>query len=285
MRGALAARMSDPHIAVMLNPYDGIELGLKNWKKASGFGLDEIRSASSQKTLFVGDSHMEQYWPRAEYEIRIDPRRTSAAFATYGACPPLPSLNRDRADFHCPAFYRYWTSVASQPDIRNVVIGAYWEAYFIGEYFNQIPEERTLTNERGTPVTSVEVENAWHQFGEDVGRLVRAGKRVFLLSSSPASPTFDPRGALRRLPPARFPILAGIRRTDFDHFIAPIEKRLAAIAEASGAALIRPGDYFCNGQVCPATDERGVPLYRDANHLRFATTAKQATFIAEVLAP
>ena len=79
--------------------------------------------------------------------------------------------------------------------------------------------------------------------------------------------------------------LQPIDKADFEQFIAPIEHRLSQMATRAGATLIRPTEYLCPCGTCPATDDSGSPIYKDADHLRPASALERATFIDVVLRP
>ncbi len=272
------------------NPYVmRIVQALGDWSYPSGdnfmksvFVVHEVRSRSDRVTLFVGDSHIEQYWPRVKAAIQDNPYLASAVFATSGGCLPLPNLNQTKPGMTCPEFYNYWTAEANRKNVSTVVIGAAWEFYFIGEYPDRSGPPNPLSI-AGRPADSGDVAEAWADFERDVASLVRSGKRVVLLSSSPASPALNPRGMFRRFSGLNKP--RPLNRAEFNHFIAPIEDKLIQIASRTGATVIRPADYFCRAEVCPATDVDGAPIYKDADHLRPASAVKRAVFIDDTLRP
>jgi peptidoglycan/LPS O-acetylase OafA/YrhL len=282
---SILPRVHDPAtIALSQAAADWDFLPINNRMKAQ-FGLSEIGSHTQQAVLFVGDSHMEQFWPRVKGAIHEHPELLSAAFATHPNCPPLPGLNQSERGFDCPRFYDYWSAVADSPKYRAVVIDAFWETYATRSYMNDPVQwnPSALVNRSGQPMTPADLENAWQQFEARLARLIRAGKRVVLLSSTPASPDLDPRMAFHRFSPPD--PLHPISRSAFDNFLSPVEARLTAIARRTGAAFIRPADYFCDGDTCPAVGSDGLPLYKDLNHLRARAIAARAVFIDRILRP
>jgi peptidoglycan/LPS O-acetylase OafA/YrhL len=250
----------------------------------SVFVLHEVRSRSTRITLFVGDSHMEQYWPRAKAAIQDNPFLASAVFATSGGCPPLPNVNRIRLGFACPQFYEYWSAEANEKNVGTVVIGAAWEYYFLGQYPVRSGPLAALSV-AGKPADGADVDKAWKGFETTVASLVRSGKRVFILSSSPASPKFNPHGMFRRFSGFEISRFFAVDKIEFNQFIAPVEDKLTQIATRSGAAVIRPVDYLCNIDVCPAIDDDGSPMYKDEQHLRPASAVKRAVFVDAMLRP
>jgi hypothetical protein len=276
----ITARLDTPSVMRIVEAFDDWDYPSGDNFMKSDFVVHEVRSRSDRVTLFVGDSHMEQYWPRVKVAIQHNPDLASAVFATNSGCLPFPNLNRAKPGFACPKFYNYWTAKADGENVRTVVIGAAWEHYFLGQYPEGSIPHATLSL-AGRPANSADVEEAWAGFESKIASLVRSGKRVVILSSSPASTAFNPREMFSRFNGFNRP--RPVNKTEFNRFIAPIEDRLIQIANRTGATLIRPADYFCESDVCPATDADGDPLYRDDQHLRPGSTIRKATFIDDTL--
>jgi hypothetical protein len=272
----ITARLDNPTVMRIVQAFGDWDYpSSDNFMKAD-FVSHEIRSNSGRVTLFVGDSHMEQYWPRVKAAIQNNPSLATAVFATSSGCLPFPDINRAKPGFACPKFYKYWTAQADQNDVSTVVIGAAWELYFIGQYQgDSIPRDHLSV--AGRPANKADIEEAWAGFESMVASLVRSGKRVTILSSSPEAASFNPRAMFSRFGGFNRP--SPVNKADFNRFIAPIEDRLIHVAKRTGATLIRPADYFCQAETCPATDADGDPLYRDDQHLRPGATVKRATFI------
>jgi peptidoglycan/LPS O-acetylase OafA/YrhL len=272
-------RLNKPAVVKIVQAIDDWDYPSGDNSAHSVCTVNTIRSHSDRLTLFVGDSHIEQYWPRAKAAIKSNPSLTSAVFATHSGCLPLPGLNQGyHPEFSCPKVYEYWSGLAEAPEVETVVIGGYWDGAFLSS-------RARLLNIAGKQAVDADIDKAWVGLEMTVASLVRSGKRVFILSSNPASTTFDPREGFHRF---RGPDVAGLKAIDkvaFNRFIAPIEGKLTQITTRTGATLIRPVDYLCDGSVCPAVDAQGAPLYRDEDHLRPATVIERATFIDRLLQP
>ena len=272
----ITARLDNPSVMRIVQAFGDWDYpSSDNFMKAD-FVSHDIRSKSGRVTLFVSDSHMEQYWPRVKAAIQNNPNLATAVFATSSGCLPFPEVNRAKPGFACPKFYKYWTAQADQNDVSTVVIGAAWELYFIGEYRGD-PIPRDHLTVAGRPAKKADIDEAWAGFESEIGSLIRSGKRVIILSSSPEAASFNPRAMFSRFNGFNRP--SPVKKADFNRFIAPIEDRLIQVANRTGATLIRPADYFCEAETCPATDANGDPLYQDDQHLRPSATVKRATFI------
>jgi peptidoglycan/LPS O-acetylase OafA/YrhL len=256
-------------------------------------------TASAQrdgKALFIGDSHMAQYWPRVTrvIETHADAAR-SAIFTTFPGCPPLPGVNRVPRGPDCTGFFDYAMELALRADVDTVVFGAFWEKYLLGEYAVEdaaAPLYRVEDHTR-SPLTldAPGTQMVFEQFQNSVARLVASGRRVFIVLSNPTSPLFDPATMLpprARLSP-HIPAslaLAGGRRIDaaaFESFVAPLMDRLRAIAAHSGAKVVDPRSTLCDGMTCAATGLDGLPLYLDSSHILARFTRERAAFVDQML--
>jgi peptidoglycan/LPS O-acetylase OafA/YrhL len=281
--GVLAPRLNSPGVQALVRA--GLDWDVpprNNWKEPA-FVVNRLSSASQRVTLFVGDSHADQYWPRVRAAIAKDRSLTSVEFGTFGGCVPLPGLHIRFAYSRCPAFNSWWVEQAAHAD--TVVISAYWESYF---ETNAAPDwldrpKATLLNLEGRPARREDLDRAWLAFEGTLRKLRMGGKRIIVLSSNPASATFDSKSAFRRLEPSGPWLLRPVDRRAWRHYIEPIERRLEEVVLHAGAQLVRPGDYLCNTDTCPALDDGGEPLYLDTHHLRASTAVRKAGFIDEFL--
>jgi len=284
LTNVVTPRLNNPFVKDVVQAVDDWDYPSADNFMKSDFVLHVVRSRSKQETLFVGDSHMEQYWPRAKTAIQNNPFLSSAIFATSSGCPPFPDLNRAKNGFACPQFYKYWNAIANSKDIQTVVIGAAWEFYFVGEYPGGAVPPAALSVD-GRPASSQDVDRAWKGLETTIRSLVHSGKRVVILSSSPAAGKFNPRGMLHRFGGLEISRLLCIDESEFKRYIAPIEDKLAQIATRTGATVIHPTDYFCETGVCRAIEGDGSPIYRDDQHLRPISAVKRAVFIDATLRP
>jgi peptidoglycan/LPS O-acetylase OafA/YrhL len=259
-----------------------------NVDRQSRFGSVVVTSHRELKAVFIGDSHIEQYWPRVKRVIDTQPDSArSAVFATNRGCPPLPGIKSTWRGKNCRGFFEHAMKLALQPDVDTVVFGAYWESYFIGEY----SEEKS--SQRAAAVPPLEFDSAdtlaaFEQFRSTVAKLVSGGRRVFIVLSNPASqlfvPVFPAEVRLSLHPPGRLatngPRLDARR---FESFVAPLTDRLRNIAAQTGAIVLDPRVTLCDGLMCPSTGPDGLPLYIDSNHLRGSFARERASFLDETL--
>jgi peptidoglycan/LPS O-acetylase OafA/YrhL len=259
-----------------------------NVGRRSRFGSVVVASHRDLKAVFIGDSHIEQYWPRARRVIDTQPDSArSAVFVTNRGCPPLPGINSTWRGKDCRGFFDHAMKLALLPDVDTVVFGAFWENYFIGEY----SEDESWQQAAGVPpleLDSPDTRAAFEQFRRTVATLVSGGRRVFIVLSNPTSrlfvPVFPTEVRLSLHPPRR--LAANGPRVDarpFESFVAPLTDRLRNIAAQTGAIVVDPRVTLCDGLICSSTGLDGLPLYVDSNHLRGSFARERASFLDEML--
>jgi peptidoglycan/LPS O-acetylase OafA/YrhL len=237
-----------------------------------GYKGDQVIPGDSPMTvLFLGDSHMQQYWARIEKLLaeHAAPVRT-IVFKTVAGCAPVPGI--ERRSLKCSQFVDEGLAAAMRPEVETVVIAGSWVGFLSrGDYYR-------IGDLEARPLKLLTPETDWvmEGFQDALGRLVHAGKRVVIVLSSPRGEVLDPKSVIERdgmavrvrgafTPLSRSELAAGTGR---------IDARLKAIAQAVGATLIDPAGWLCTASQCPAADEAGRPLYRDASHLR-ASAARE----------
>ena len=234
---------------------------------------------ASRNVLFVGDSNMQQYYPRIAKLMSDHPSNDrSATFAVRAGCAPavIDLVENANAILGCHAFLRKVFEYAKTPEVEAVVIGAYWRGYVTTEPTNF-----------STLALKPETDAALEDLRRLIAGLVSRGKHVYIVLNIPTSPFFDPRQMIRRTP-----LLTGFTvdirapsRREVENAIGPIGTKLRHIAESAGAYVIDPVDWLCDARSCPAVSARGEPMYRDAGHLKPSYVRDSVRFLdATVLA-
>ena len=302
---ALGAATEDNRIAGRLSgaAFSAWERAIQDWhitgegsiERRGGFETISLRSRVADTTLFIGDSHIQQYWPRIVYLVDTYPDAArSVLFAAYAGCPILPGMNSLRQPRDCDGFFTYATEQALQPRVDTVVFGAFWELYLLGEY--RLERRQGVYSSRDVLRVSLRLDSrgtqlALAQFERLLARLVSSGRRVFLILSNPTSPQFDPPSMIPprvRLSPHAPPSFSADhdRRVDaapYESYVAPLMDRLRAIAARTGAQVLDPRSTLCAGMTCPAVGSDGTPLYIDSSHLRASFARERASFLDETL--
>ena len=268
-----------------------------NSGKRSGFRPWVIPGRRKQRVLFIGDSHVEQYWSRVAAVVKSHPDSArTAEFVTYVGCPPLPGVNVRQRGAWCNEFFQYAREQSFHADVDTVVFGAFWEAYLLGEFEAGAARHDIYRVadplRRPLDVGSSATRSVFDDFEHLVTQLVASGRRVFIILSNPTSPLFVPNSMLpaavrlARDAPARIEVDSERRRVDvsqFEVFVAPVTSRLRAIAERSGAIAVDPGGTLCDGMLCAAVTRNGTPIYLDSNHLRSFFVRERALFLDQMV--
>jgi hypothetical protein len=225
-------------------------------------------------TLFIGDSNIEQYFPRVEALIASDPKGTNGiVFKTGGRCLPVPNAPHAAEFKYCPPLMSGALRIAKEkPEIDTVVIGAQWTSY--------LQDGTSMTKKFGAG--SPEYQDALNGLGGYIKELRALNKRVFLVLSIPMGPEFDPKYMVKRdlweFPKILSIRANGLRRDYVDTVYGQVQADLVHVATRSGARVIRPIDSLCTPD-CAGVDADGEAIYKDAGHLRPGYARKRADFI------
>lgn len=240
-----------------------------NFGRVDGFVRSTVEGSEPRTVLFVGDSHLEQYWPRLQ-RLSADGRGPELRFATYGGCPPLPGVAVARGDV-CRRYLDFAFAEARDPAVTTVVLGAYWPIYLDAG----LDARLDARGPRRSAATSLA------GFGAEIQSLVRRGKRVYVILASPASPKFDPRRMISRrdghIESQAMPL------SEFLADAGPSIDAVRDVATRSGATVIDPLPTLCAGGTCPAVTAEGRAIHRDASHMRPFYVREHAAFVDRVL--
>ena len=214
--------------------------------------------------LFFGDSHMQQFWPRLDELVQNPhvPHRT-LIFRTRGGCAPVPGI--ERLGYGCARFVDETFALARKPDIETVIISASW----VG--FTDRTDYYKVGDEGGEPLKMLTPGTEWvlDGFEAAVGGLVKAGKQVVIVLSSPYGKQFDPREMAQREGwTFRVRLPGPVSRQAVDSDSEFIDDRLRSIAYRTRATVLDPRDTICDSTTCPTLDSHGEPLLKDDSHLR-----------------
>ena len=228
------------------------------------YGYHFERGGGSHKALFVGDSHMEQYYARIDRILteQADTAR-GVVFVTRRSCLPIHHIDGFTRS-NCDGLLEQAFSLAQRPDVDTIVIGAAWNRY---DVFQSSERDRALQDLSAT-----------------INDYRRIGRRVYLILPVPRGEAFDPSVLVKRsLLDFGFVIQEQVERAQVDANVAPIAARLESIAHATGATVLDPVPVVCKERYCPTLADDGMPVYTDNNHLRPAYVREHMTFLDAIL--
>jgi peptidoglycan/LPS O-acetylase OafA/YrhL len=246
-----------------------------------------VQGSGPRTILFMGDSNMEQYYPRIDELLTRDSKQgNTAVFATGGGCPPIPGL-AEAHHAYCDGLVARAMAYANHPEVDTIVIGAAWHSYFYD------PDERYsyyFSDGRFRGALLPDSEAAWRALGAFDAMLKRfesAHKRVFVVLQIPVGDQIDPRRMIERgMTTLSFRInVRPLSRSSVTAAVAAIDSQLTAIARREGAVVIDPVDTLCGPVECPTVDANGNPIYLDGGHLRPAYVRNDVHFLDDVMSP
>jgi peptidoglycan/LPS O-acetylase OafA/YrhL len=250
-------------------------------------GVYSLPGETSDTTLFLGDSHLEQYIPRI-LSVAANHPTNSAIFATAPGCPPAPGIFRNNAmSGYCPAVKTYGAELAQQARIKKVVVSGCWNCYFtdlstptmIGTAESYVLDRGRRSDFRNPSALSQGLADL-EAFLQKLGH----NKTLYLILDTPQNPQLDPRNFFTGNRLGRVQLRADhaqpVRRTPAQ---IQLSDKLRAIATRNHFQILDPMDILCPDNLCRTVDLEGRPIYLDKQHLRPCFVRSQAGFIDRTL--
>lgn len=234
--------------------------------------------SSPYKALLLGDSNMEQYWPRIDALVRENNASSrSAIFLTSGGCVPIPGV-REVTHPNCDGLFDSLQRYADDPSIEVVAVAAFWSGYFSETSTYFIDGSGTLRpNSPGS-------EEAFKRLFDMLTMFKDQHKKVYLILQIPNASGLDPRFLFSRRFFDKFEINTdGVDRKLVVRRMDSVMKRLREIGARTGAEVIDPMDFLCDSEKCKAVMPDGEPIYKDSSHLRPSFVHQHAKFIDRIL--
>jgi hypothetical protein len=244
--------------------------------------------SDGNKTLYIGDSHMQQCAPRIFNLFKNEKTGDRGfIFFTLGGLIPVPGMSVSFGAQPQPydVFIPKMLELAERKDVDRVVIAARWSYYFSWKSKElEINSFRLNTNE-GLEATLESFKNMLQTF-------ISNGKKVFVILNIPTDSSFDPKLMIDRkfngdiaVAPKVYTV-EDYRAQNKGMMMSQGElmDRIKNISEQSGAKVIDPISYLTKDGVCIRfLDE--MPIYRDGTHLRAGFVREHATYLDETIIP
>jgi peptidoglycan/LPS O-acetylase OafA/YrhL len=234
--------------------------------------LCRIGDLSAKTASFVlwGDSHAGAILPAIDAIAKREHR--AGYFAATDSCPPLLGVSRpDTAK--CKRFNDAVIVLATQPQIRDVILDARWAKNAEGTSYGDEPPGRILLyDDEGRGVDAPSTHAVFLRgLTRSVVALTDARKRVILIGSAPEIGWAVP------VVLAQMRLAGDTRNMDIPLAVHLGRQRdvMAAFALMQlkyGVRVVDPTDVLCTADICRVI-LNGVPLYRDEHHLS-ATAAR-----------
>lgn len=244
-----------------------------------------VHKAAASRVLFLGDSNVEQYYPRIDKLLTADPSDfRTVVFATGGGCPPIAGVVEEHHPW-CNGLIDRAISVSHDPRVDTIVVGAAWQSYFVDPDRRYSYHYQDKDFSGGMLLDSEGGRRALQSLDALLGVFAQQGKKVFLILQIPVGKAIDPRNMISRsLWHTGFEIRPEpLARDKVTRVIEPINSALLAIARRHGVTVIDPLNELCGKTVCPTVDSQGTPMYRDVGHLRPGYVRDHVTLLDHVL--
>jgi hypothetical protein len=238
------------------------------------------QGVGSREIVFIGDSHMEHYYPKAEALLIEKYTDHKIIFLTQGGCPPLQNVKdgRDKVE-DCPKQVAFSFSQAAKNGVGSVVISAAWDSYFSqgSKYFLLQNGEIKLSEIEGMKHALISLEDS-------ISKLVRSGKKVFLVLSSPSGKEFSPANKIIRTL-SLSPVVIfhePYKLSSLDERRKEIREALREVGASAGAKVIDPYEHLCDRFNCATHTSDGKPIYKDGKHFRPFYVKEDVTYLDQV---
>jgi peptidoglycan/LPS O-acetylase OafA/YrhL len=238
-----------------------------------------LSRSSSKYVLLVGDSHMQQYWPRAQSVVASEPDKDlpSIELFTNSGCAPLPGL--DRIGNPCHKFVEAAFERARAPEVTRIILAASWaglesrnDLYLAGD-----------ANRKPIRFLSEAGRVSLKKFTQDLAALRAAGKDVVLVLSTPRGKLVDPARLYDRWAAQATGISNSVSRAALYREVATIDAVFRETALAAGVRIIEPFEWMCSATTCELTEATGDPVFIDESHLRATFVRERAKFLDQLL--
>ena len=221
--------------------------------------------AGSRSVLYIGDSNMQQYYPRIAQVLADHPMNSrGAVFAARDWCPPVEAIVPNSSSATNPAcrdFVRKAFEYARGPGVDTIVISACWHCYRLS--FDTASDHALGSLQR------------------EIESLVHVGKRVYLVLGIPNSVDLDPRSLIRRIvgPPGFRLVISSPKRSELENSVEPMRSRLIKVAQDAGASVIDPMQSLCDETTCSPVSPKGEPVYHDSFNLNPSYVRENVRFL------
>ena len=213
---------------------------------------------AEKNVLFIGDSHVEQYWHSAS---TAPTGGTGVIFTKMLFPPELPAR------------------IIADPSIKAVVFSYFWSLRYGSDKVDQAirccgaGKNGTLGSSPDPIFDAEKMREIDGQLNVLITALKRAGKEVYIVLDNPFGEEIDPHSMMERSwsgfkfnTPKALTRAAAVARAE------PVRSRLKKLAEETSAKIIDPLEFLCTASECPAFSGSGEMIYKDYDHLSLFTS-------------
>ena len=249
-------------------------------RKVQGIVVSRLGSGGNA-VLFTGDSVIYQYAPRVQSLLDSGRLTRTVYFAAGASCAPVPGVVRTGGFAFCNHLHAVASSLIAAKHISTIIIGASWAGY----------QNAGIGIVRGGTRLKMDspagIDDFYANLEDEVRRLVSTHHRVYLVLAPTAAARFNPQDMIRRSVlgfEVDRHVLDGVPVSALEAASAAVNRRLRAIAAATGAQTLNPLPDVCGaGPVCSAFFDHGQPKFVDSLHLTPDFVADRITMFDRIL--
>ena len=216
------------------------------------------------RTVFLGDSNMQQYAPRLKYLLEKEGKfqNAGAIFVTKEGVPVIPGITRDDwpvCQDLLPTFERV---LHDYPQVKNIVIATQWNRYLFQDGQKKYSVDGyAVGSKQGSDAALKNLERM-------ISGLIQKGYRVTLLLNPPTGYALSPKERVIRSFQGTFlREVHPYRTTTYLDENKTVNASIVGLTRRTGAALIDPLPFLSRNEVCLYEDD-GAPIRFDECHLR-----------------
>ena len=242
------------------------------------YKMMRIGSNNGYKVLFVGDSHMEQYWLAVEEILAQlnEPEKPSALFLlARNEFPPEIS-----------------DVILNDSTIKVIVFSYFWSYKYGSEKINEAvrccgsgKDGSIGPNGAAMPKFSIiEKEKIDENFIGLVKKIRAHNKSVFFILDNPFGEELDPHKMLSRTWRGGFRLnnLKPLSSEDAILRTEPVRSRIVNIAKVSQALVIDPVPHLCIDKICSPFSNNGNLLYQDYDHISSYSSKNMSLYLMPI---
>jgi peptidoglycan/LPS O-acetylase OafA/YrhL len=276
----LKAHGSDPQLReISLASVDReVSLDLKLMPTAPYCSLTETPTGV-KRTLFIGDSNMEQYQPRICSLVSSHRRDTRGViFFTALGIAPIPGIE-DRSHPASKVFFPELNRIlAAHHEIDRVVIAANWVWYCSSPVYPYSINGISFPEPRAQKMALAALSSL-------IDRISASGRTVYFVLNIPVDKSLDPKdGILRGWCGPTVKNSSTLESREFFRIHGDFLKDLKATAVNHGATVIDPMDLFLKDGRFLRADVENRPFYRDSCHLRSSYVRDHISYLDQTVA-
>lgn len=238
-------------------------------------GLKGVGANAERLVLFVGDSHAFQYENSIQSLYEQKRILNSSALFLYPDFPPVID-----------------EKILDDPRITDVVFSFYWSYKYGSETVNQAMRccgagKNGVVGRYTLPLRNLEeMEQINSSLESTLGKVVKKGKKAWVILDNPFGEELDARSKLTRTFYGGVSIspLVTLSRTKALERTEPVRSFLIDIANRTGARVVDPFKALCSDAECPMFSDGGDLLYKDYDHLSLFASRRYTNYLLEIFA-